>query len=320
MPPGSADVSAEAWLNGRIVPRGAADPSVASSTFHMGSGVFDGLMAYWNEDHWHLHLACEHLLRFCAGCERMGLAHGWSAAQLEAGARELLARCPAMTRYLRPIAFRPQPEILLAPSRELPVSVCLFAVAAERDRDGGLTAGVSPVRRVSSEAIPVAWKICGAYANSFIAQTQALEDGFDTAIFLDRSGRVCEASVANLFFIAGESLVTPDLGADVFPGLTRELVLRLARERGVATSVRDVAPAELASFDGAFACSTLMEIRPLARIDAISLRTESLPLFRRIRAWFRDLTHERAPYPAAMPEPPLAEPASPRTVSSSRWA
>lgn len=290
-------ITAMAWIDGRVTDREQASPSVASSTFHMGSGVFDGFMAYWNHDHWHLHLARSHLERFCSGCEQMGLAHGWTASALEQGALELLAHCTPTTHYIRPIAFRPQPEILLAPSRSLPPSVCMFGVAAERDSERSLTAQVSPVRRVSSDAIPVAWKVCGAYANSFIAQTRAEDEGFDTAIFLDRVGRVCEASVANLFFIAGKTLVTPRLDADVFPGLTRSLLLRIAREQGVPAAIRDVDPAELRTFAGALICSTLTEVRPLRSIGDIGFSTSSHPLFQEILSAFRDLTHERAAYP-----------------------
>ncbi|HET7443207.1 MAG TPA: aminotransferase class IV [Solirubrobacterales bacterium] len=264
----------------------------------MGSGVFDGFMAYWNRDHWHLHLPRSHLNRFLTGCRRMDLSHRWTVERLERGVLELLAGCPKTTHYIRPIAYRPQPEILLTPSRSLPVTVCMFGVGATRDDDRSLTAQVSSVTRVSSAAIPVRWKVCGAYANSFIAQTRAEEKGFDTAIFLDRERRVCEASVANLFFVADRGLVTPRLDADVFPGLTRSLLLRLAAELGIAVSERPVRPEELARFEGAFVCSTLTEIRPLRAIDGVVYASASHPLVRRLLAAFRDLTHERSAYPA----------------------
>jgi branched-chain amino acid aminotransferase len=287
------NVSAEAWLDGDLVPLERAGPSVASSTFHMGSGVFDGLMAYWNHDHWHLHLGSRHFERFCAGCRRMDLAHPWSPAQLEEAALSLLSGCERRTHYLRPIAFKPQPEILLAPSRRLPASICLFAVVAERDRAEPLRAAISPVTRISSDAIPVDWKICGAYANSYLAQVRARSDGFDTAIFLDRRGRVSEAPAANLFLLKGERLVTPALDADVFPGLTRSLLLSLAAELEVPAEVRPVEPAELRSCDGAFLCSTLMEIKPLAALEDRALQTSSLPAYQRLLSAFRSVTHER---------------------------
>jgi branched-chain amino acid aminotransferase len=280
------------WLDGKIAARDKAGPSVASSTFHMGSGVFDGLMAYWNRDHWYLHLADEHFTRFRSGCERMGLTNDWSTSDLRAGAEEVLASCARTTHYIRPIAFRGAPEILLAPSRALPVSVCMFAVLADRDQEGSLTSHVSQVERLSSRAIPVSWKICGAYANSFLAQTAAQSAGFDTAIFLDRSGRISEASVSNVFFIDGERLITPSLDADVFPGLTRDLLIASARAHRIPVQETDVHVSQLHRFRGAFVCSTLMEVRPLSRIGDVMYASSSEPLFRQLLAAFRDVTHE----------------------------
>lgn len=283
-------VSDRAWVDGRVVAREVAAPSVASSSFHMGTGVFDGLMAYWNEDHWHLHLADRHLERFVAGCEKMRLPFPWSAADLEEGVRELLDTCPETTHYVRPIAFRGDPEIRLVPSRDLPVTVCIFATEAVRGLDAPLSCGVSSFRRVSRRAIPISWKVCGAYANSFLAQTEALEQGYDTAVLVDEEGNLSEAAVSNLFLIQGDTLVTPSLSGDVFPGLTRSLLIDLAEWLGMAVDERDVKAGEVGSFEGAFLCSTLMEARPVARLGSHRFRRESHPAFNALAGAFRELT------------------------------
>jgi branched-subunit amino acid aminotransferase/4-amino-4-deoxychorismate lyase len=75
-------VSELAWVDGALVPREQGAPSLASSTFHMGTGVFDGLMAYWNEDHYVLHRVREHLERFRTGAARMDLPFPWEVEQL----------------------------------------------------------------------------------------------------------------------------------------------------------------------------------------------------------------------------------------------
>jgi branched-chain amino acid aminotransferase len=283
-------VSDRAWVDGRVVAREVAAPSVASSSFHMGTGVFDGLMAYWNEDHWHLHLADRHLERFVAGCEMMRLPFPWSATDLEEGVRELLDTCDGTTHYVRPIAFRGGPEIRLVPSQEMPVTVCIFATEASRGVETPLSCGVSSFRRLSSRAIPISWKVCGAYANSYLAQTEALEQGCDTAVLIDGEGSISEAAVSNLFLIKGDALVTPSLSGDVFPGLTRSLLIDLAGQMGIAVDERDVKAQEVEGFDGAFLCSTLMEVRPVARIGSHLFRWESHPIFDTLSSAFRDLT------------------------------
>jgi branched-chain amino acid aminotransferase len=284
-------VSEQAWVDGALVPREQGAPSLASSTFHMGTGVFDGIMAYWNGDHFHLHRVREHLVRFKTGAARMDLPFAWTPEQLEAGIRALLETCSQRTHYIRPIAFRGAPEIMLVASRELAVNACIFAVEATRDVPDPLRGTIVDVERVSSRAIPVSWKVCGTYANSFLAQRLAFARGADVGVLLDGAGRLAEASTSNLFLIRDEALVTPSAEADVFPGITRRSVLEIAARLGVDAVERPVDPAELARCEGAFLASTMLELRPFAAIDANDFATAEHPLYRRIRAEFDAATH-----------------------------
>jgi branched-chain amino acid aminotransferase len=286
-----ATVSELAWVDGELAPRERGAPSLASSTFHMGTGVFDGIMAYWNDDHYRLHRGQEHLVRFKTGAARMDLPFPWEPEELEGGIRALLDTLPRRTHYIRPIAFRGAPEIMLVASRELAVSACIFAVEVERDVPDPMRGAIVPVQRVSSRAIPVSWKVCGTYANSFLAQRRAFERGADVGVLLDGEGRLAEASTSNLFLICGEALVTPSVEADVFPGITRRSVLEIAERIGVEAVERAVDPAELAGCDGAFLASTMLELRPFGAIDEVRFATAEHPLWRRIRAEFDAATH-----------------------------
>jgi branched-chain amino acid aminotransferase len=283
-------IGERAWVDGRIVAREIAAPSVASSTFHMGTGVFDGIMAYWNRDHWNLHLGRQHLARFALGCARMRLALRWSVSELEAGVHELLDTCRRTDHYIRPIAFRGAPEIRLVPAQRLPITACVLTVQAERNAHASASCVLSSVQRVSSRAIPVAWKVCGAYANSFLAQIDAIERGYDTALLLDRHGHVSEAAVSNVFLVRDDRLITPALGSDVFPGLTRSLMIKLAHEGGIVVEERAVEPGELEELDAAFLCSTLLEVQPLARIGEREMSSEGHRIVQTLRTRFREVT------------------------------
>lgn len=294
-----------AWHNGRLVPREEAAPSVASSSFHMGTGVFDGVMAYWIGDRHHLHAAAPHFERFCANASRMDLSLPYRPAELRAGAEELLRRAPQRTHYLRPIAFRGTPELLLAPSRRTSVDVVMFGVPVEHDVDEPITCHLTEVTRISSEAIPVAWKVCGAYANSYLAQLDAQAAGCDTALLLDRDGRVSEASTANIFFDDGEALVTPALRADVFPGISRAIVLDLAAELDIGCVERDIAAAEISTFAGAFVCGTLLELRAVASIGSHAFDNRpARNRFAALRGAFREVARgERGTRPSETRQP-----------------
>jgi branched-chain amino acid aminotransferase len=192
---------------------------------------------------------------------------------------------------VRPIAFRPDASIRVTDSDSMRVDVVILAVTPPRDVDAPLSCATSRYRRVSRDAIPLEWKICGAYVNSYLARRDVQQRGFDDAILLDSSGRIAEASAANVFFHAGDELVTPSLDGDIFPGLTRSTVISLAREAGLRVVERTMRAEEMSTFDGAFVCSTLMELRRIARIDEHHFQSHVSGVFTELVSRFRAVTH-----------------------------
>jgi branched-chain amino acid aminotransferase len=287
-------VSVHSWCNGEIKSREQGAPSVASISFHLGTGVFDGIMAYWNRDHYYLHRAEEHLDRFRRGAACMGLNFKWSVDELLAGIVDLLKHERAGTQYVRPIAFRGAPELWVTGSEGRPVDVTIFTVRTEghRDLDQPMRCEFSPVERISSRSIPRQIKVSGAYVNSFFARRTAEKSGFDDGLMFDRDGHLTEASAANVFLVAGRRLVTPRLKSDVFPGITRSVVLELASSCGIETQEAELRREDLCAIDGAFVCSTLMEIRALSAIGECPLGTTELPIYRSILSSFRNLTSQ----------------------------
>jgi branched-chain amino acid aminotransferase len=284
--------SAYAWCNGELCEREVGAPSVASISFHLGIGVFDGLMAYWNDGRYYLHHCEDHLTRLCAGSATMGLQIPWSIDEMTRGIEGLLRLEPIGTQYVRPIVFRRAPELWITGSEGRPVDVSIFTVRVERDVDPLLACQVSPIERISSRSIPAQTKVCGAYVNSFVARRCAEADGFDDGLMIDRHGRLTEASAANVFLISDGRLLTPaTLNPDVFPGITRSVIRTLAVGCGIDVDERDLTVRDLATIDGAFLCSTLMEIRGLSRIAEREMGTADSAVYREILNAFRKYTH-----------------------------
>jgi branched-chain amino acid aminotransferase len=224
----------------------------------------------------------------------MGLVFPWSVEELLAGITELLGVEPNGTQYIRPIAFRGGPELWVTGSEGRPVDVSIFTVRtdAHRDLDDLISCDISPVERISSRSIPGQIKVSGAYVNSFLARRTAEKSGYDDGLMFDRDGHLTEASAANVFLINGEVLVTPQLKPDVFPGITRKTVLELAHANGIETREAQLNREDLAEIDGAFLCSTLMEIRGMARLGERPLATHELPTYKTLVSAFRAVTHQ----------------------------
>src|SRR5690606_18951287 len=98
------------------------------------------------------------------------------------------------------------------------------------DLEKGLRVRVSSWRRVSDNALPGRAKVNGAYVNAALAKTEAVDDGYDEAIFLTESGHVSEGSAENIFIVRKGRLITPPVTDDILEGITRATVMELARD------------------------------------------------------------------------------------------
>lgn len=292
------------WHNGRIVERQQADPSIASHSLHLGIGVFDGIMAYWNGDReaskaialgrsadpYYIHRLDAHFNRLRHSATKMGLGFTWTTEDLKLGLKSLLEQLPPTNYYIRPIVYRKEPQLIFR--EEMPVDVTILAVTSPRDLDKSLKCHISSYERVSGHAIPVSWKICGVYVNSYLSRRAAELAGFDDAIMLDQEGRITEATAANLFLLQQDQVVTPKLTPNIFPGITRETILDIAKFSGIKVIERDIRPDELGDFDGAFLAATMMELKPISTIDPYQYDSSDHPLFRHFLQKFREITSQ----------------------------
>lgn len=279
-----------AWHNGRLVQREQAAPSVASHSLHLGVGVFDGMMAYWNHDHYYVHRQTAHLDRLRNGAIQMGLRFSWSNEDLQSGVLALLDEVPTDNYYIRPIVYRSGPQLNF--NDAMPVDVAILGVRTVRDVDKSLTCHISQFERVSGRAIPITWKICGTYVNSYLTRRAAEASGFNDALMLDQEGRITEATAANLFLLQKDTVVTPALTPNIFPGITRSLLLEVAQSLGIAVVERDIWPQELRNFDGAFLAATMMELKPLASVHPYQYDSSNHPIFRCFLKEFQKITHQ----------------------------
>ena len=277
------------WRNGSFIRQGEAGPSIASISFHMGTGVFDGMMGYWTGEKHHIFRPQDHFSRFKLSAEKMGMAINWSLDDLCSAAYSLLSMADSQTCYIRPIAFRGGAELWLTGAESRPTDVAMFVVPTSRTINKPLNCTISEVKRLSSDAMPIKWKVCGLYVNSFLARKDAESKGFDDGIMLDQEGYVTEASAANLFIVSGGTVFTPPSDGDVFPGITRDTIFELCRELNIECTEKKLLPIDLERADAAFVSSTLMEIRPIHSVSETHMNTLGNPIYEKIWVAFDDL-------------------------------
>ena len=109
-------------------------------------------------------------------------------------------------------------------------------------------------------------KVCGNYTNSILGKVEAIGDGYDEALLLDAAGHVAEGSGENIFIVRRGALATTPRSA-ILEGITRDAVLTLAADLGIAAREELFTRDQLYAADEAFFTGTAAEITPIREVD-----------------------------------------------------
>jgi branched-chain amino acid aminotransferase len=260
-----------AYFGGRFVPIEEARVGIMTSGLNYGTGVFEGIRAYWSAEDGELYVfrLLEHCERFLRNARLLLMELPESADRLVEITIELLRHEGFKEdAYIRPLAYKASEEIGVR-LHKLDAACAFFAVpfGAYIDKPGGARLQVSSWRRISDDALPARGKITGAYVNSALAKTEAALNGFDDALMLASDGHVSEASAANLFILRDGVLVTPPVTDDILEGITRHTFLRMAEDIGVPTVERSIDRSEVYMAGECFICGTAVGLVPVIEVD-----------------------------------------------------
>lgn len=259
------------YFDGRFVPLREARVGILTHALHYGTGVFEGVRAYWEENQEELFLVRprEHYERWKKNCQMLYIDLLFNPEGLVELTTELIRRNRFRTNlYIRPLAYKSAERIGVHPDDQNAFAIIALPFGDYLDSRKGLHAGVVSWRRIEDTAIPGRAKICGAYVNSALAGDEARRNGFDEAIFLTESGHVAEGAACNIFLVRDGQLITPPVTENILEGITRASVMELAEnELGMQVVERRVDRSELYVCDELFFTGTAVEIAPVTRVD-----------------------------------------------------
>ncbi len=223
-----------AYFEGKFVPFTEAKVSIMTHAFNYGTGVFEGIRAYWNEQEAQLFVVRlrDHYRRLLQSTKVLRMQLGLDAEQMS----ELDHRTAAPRRVsrgcLHPAAgLQGQRGDRCAPAQSdatsSPSSATPFGKYIEQQE--GAKVCFSSWRRNDDNAIPPRGKVTGAYVNSALIKSEAMLNGFDEAIVLNADGHMAEGSAENFFIVRGGKLITPPVTANILEGITRQAIMDLAK-------------------------------------------------------------------------------------------
>ncbi|MCS6972047.1 MAG: branched-chain amino acid transaminase [Leptospiraceae bacterium] len=259
------------WFEGRFVPLKEANVNIRTHALQYGTACFGGMRAYFNSEKNNLYLIRleDHHARLRASSRILQMQWSMPFEEFRQITIELLRRGNWRENcYLRPIIYKS--ELSLSPRlHNVTDSFAMYAIPLDDylDTRRGLRAMISSWVRLSDNQIPARAKATGGYINSALAKSEAMQSGFDEAIFLDVRGMVCEGSAENIFIVRDGKLITPGTASSILEGITRRTVLTMARDLGIETIERDISRTELYAADEVFFTGTGAQIAWVESID-----------------------------------------------------
>ena len=261
------------WLNGALHDESKAKLDLRDRGLLLGDGLFETLLARRGR----VALLEEHIGRLRAGASLLGIPfpHDTRSLGMACGA---VLEANGMTQQADRAALRitltrgPGPRGLALPAK--PTPTLMISANPSPAPASSQTAALVTLRRNAHS--PTSRLKVLSYLDNILARQEAQAKGADEALLLDTMGFLSCASVANIFLWEGERLITPSEDCAILPGVTRAVVIELARSLSLEVAEERISVERLAKASGGFLTNSLIGLQPLTRIDGRNMHVHRL--------------------------------------------
>ncbi len=266
------------WINEKIIPAHQASISVFDHGLLYGDGVFEGLRFYSNK----VFQLEAHLQRLQESADAISLKIPLSPDQILQAIKQIIQQYPQDSGYLRLVITRGIGSLgidpLKCPQANLFIIADELAVINTTHSDQGIKLLVASTRRMPAECLDPKIKSLN-YLNNILARIEANKAGMDEALMLNTQGFITEGTVDNIFMIKDQQLITPSPSDGLLLGITRDVILQIAKQLGLTTKEISMTPDYLMQADECFLTGTGAELIPVKQINQHQLTTTQKPLF-----------------------------------------
>lgn len=268
------------WFKGEILNVNDAKINVLAPTAQFGLNVFEGIPCYWNEKKKQLFAfrLDDHYDRLLRSAKLLEINCPYTKEEM----KKALIDVVKANEYEENLSVR---QTLFVDGfgswrSEGPVEMFIAPIpkrkTSQEYNKTGLNCCISSWRRINDNDLSPRIK-CGAnYMNSRAGQREAIRNGFDTCIFLNEFGKISEAPGSCFFMIKNGALITPQLTDSVLESITRDTIIKLAKEMGIEVIERTINRTEVYTCDEAFLCGSAMEITPITCIDGYQMNESAI--------------------------------------------
>lgn len=259
------------WMDGKFVNWEDANVHILTHTLHYGLGVFEGIRCYKCEDgRSAVFRLQEHTDRLFESAHIMQVQIPYSREDINKAIIETLKVNDLKEGYIRPLVYLSAGSMGIYP-KDNPVKVAIAvwswgAYLGEKAIKEGIRVKISSFTRHHVNVGMTKAKVVGNYVNSILAKREVIAMGYDEALLLDTDGYISEGSGENIFMVKDGLLKTTPL-TSVLRGITRDSVIRIAKDKGIPVLEGRFSRDELYTADEAFFTGTAAEITPIREVD-----------------------------------------------------
>ena len=293
-----ADRDGQIWYDVKLVPWREANTHVLTHSLHYGLAVFEGLRAYKTGKGTAIFRLQEHTERLLNSAHIFMMKMPYDRATLMEAQKEVVRANRLEECYVRPIAFYGSEKMGVSPKgAKVHVAIAAWPWGAYLGADGiekGIRVKTASYARHHINVTMCRAKFSGTYANSILANQEAVEHGYDEALLLDVDGYVAEGSGENLFIVKNGRLYEPELTSALI-GITRDAVITLARDMGLEVEARRITRDDVYIADEAFFTGTAAEVTPIRELDSRVIGSGRRgPITQKLQSMFFDVVNGRA--------------------------
>tara|TARA_X000000368_G_scaffold170082_1_gene134209 strand:+ start:41 stop:961 length:921 start_codon:yes stop_codon:yes gene_type:complete len=257
------------WKNGSFEKWNDANVHILSHTLHYGTGVFEGVRAYETSAGPAIFRLEEHTKRLFDAAEKINIKIPFSEDEINNVQCEVLNKNNLDEGYIRPIVYLGNEGLGLR-AKDLSVNVAIAAWEWPSYMDPQAKKnGISVIKsshRQYENPLHSGHKIIGTYFSNTMALHEAIDNGADEAIMMDKNEFISEGSGENIFLVKNNIVFTPTID-HCLNGITRQSVIQIANDFDIEVSEKNIKFEELVDADEAFFTGTAVEITPVTTLN-----------------------------------------------------
>lgn len=253
------------WKNNHLAQLKSAKELSFNQGLNYGACIYEGVRCYQTPRGPAIFRLPEHRKRFFNSAKILHLPLPFNQIEFTAAVKTLIRKNHLTNAYLRPIAYYSDPKMGINVLNSKSTALIFAWPWKILRKKPPVRLAITRYRRLDPRTVNLNAKIAGYYANGLLGFLDVRQKGYDEPLFLDTKGYVAEGAVNNIFVIKGRRIYTPQLGP-ILSGITRNTIIRIARDLGYKISEIKMKPSFLKNADEIFLTGTGTELTPVSVI------------------------------------------------------